>query len=196
MFDGLDQCPGTLSGATVDASGCPSDSDGDGVFDGIDQCENTEVNYQVDAKGCPIAVTAIEEELLDTGNISTSNIAFATSSADLDLSFSETLNQVGDALSNWPELRIEIGGYTDSTGSEAFNKNLSEKRAQSVRDYLAANFSRIDGGQLTAVGYGEANPIATNETPEGRKINRRVEFKVLNTEDLKRVIEERKMLER
>jgi len=196
VFDGLDQCEGTPAGATVDAHGCPSDSDGDGVFDGIDQCENTEANYQVDNNGCPIAVTAIEEELLDTGNISTNNIAFETSSADLDLDHNVTLNEVGAALANWPELQVEIGGYTDSTGSEAFNQQLSEKRAQSVLDYLTANFPGVSADQLTAVGYGEASPIADNSTPEGRKINRRVEFKVLNTEELKRVIESRKMLER
>lgn len=196
VFDGLDQCEGTPAGATVDASGCPSDSDGDGVFDGIDQCEGTEANFQVDANGCPIAVTAIEEELLDTGSISTNNIVFESSSADLDLSHNETLHQVGDALANWPELQVEIGGYTDSSGSESFNQQLSEKRAQSVLDYLAANFPGVDKSQLTAVGYGEANPIADNSTTEGRKTNRRVEFKVLNTEELKRVIESRKMLER
>ncbi len=196
VFDGLDQCEGTPAGATVDASGCPTDSDGDGVFDGIDQCPNTEPNYQVDASGCPIAVTAIEEELLDTGNISTNNIVFASSSSDIDLDHNVTLNEVGAALANWPELQVEIGGYTDSSGSEAFNQQLSEKRAQSVLDYLAKKYPAINKDQFTAVGYGEANPVADNSTPEGRKINRRVEFKVLNTEALKRQIESRKMLER
>jgi OmpA-OmpF porin, OOP family len=196
VFDGLDQCDGTPAGATVDANGCPTDSDGDGVFDGIDQCENTETNYQVDANGCPIAVTAIEEELLDTGSISTSNIVFESSSSDLDLSHNKTIDEVGAALANWPELRVEVGGFTDSSGSEAFNQQLSEKRAQSVLDYLAANFPDIDAAQYTAVGYGEASPVADNSTPEGRTANRRVEFKVLNTEELKREIEQRKMLER
>ncbi len=196
VFDGLDKCEGTPVGATVDAQGCPTDSDGDGVFDGIDLCEETEANFQVDANGCPIAVTAIEEELLDTGSISTSNIAFKTSSADLVLEHNVTLNQVGAALANWPELQVEIGGYTDSTGGESFNQQLSEKRAQSVLDYLIANYPGANASQLTAVGYGEASPVADNNTPEGRKINRRVEFKVLNTEELKRVIESRKMLKR
>lgn len=196
VFDGLDQCEGTPSGATVDANGCPSDSDGDGVFDGIDQCANTEANYQVDTNGCPIAVTAIEEELLDTGTISTNNIVFASSSSDLDLEHNVTINQVGEALANWPELQVEIGGYTDSSGSEGFNQKLSEKRAQSVLDYLAANYPEINEAQFTAVGYGEASPVADNSTPEGRKLNRRVEFKVLNTDELKRTIEQRKMLER
>lgn len=196
VFDGLDQCENTPSGATVDAFGCPADSDGDGVYDGIDQCENTEKHYQVDASGCPIAVTAIEEELLDTGRISTNSIVFESSRADLDMAHNETLNEVGEALANWPELKIEIGGFTDSSGSEAFNKSLSEKRAQSVLDYLAANFPGINEDQFTAVGYGEANPVADNGTVEGRTANRRVEFKVLNTEELKREIQERKMLER
>ncbi len=196
VYDGLDKCADTPAGAMVDASGCPSDSDGDGVYDGIDQCADTKADYQVDASGCPIAVTAVEEELLDTGRISTSSIVFELSSAKLDYEHNEALNEVGEALANWPALRVEIGGYTDSSGSEAFNQQLSEKRAQSVLDYLSANYPNIDGSQYSVVGYGEASPVADNSTPEGRRMNRRVEFKVLNTEELKRTIEERKMLER
>jgi len=196
VFDGIDQCADTPQGAIVDASGCPSDSDGDGVFDGIDQCEGTNPNLQVDMSGCPIAVTEIEEQLLDTGRISTNNIVFATSSHKLDTRDTNQLDEVGEALSNWPQLRVEIGGHTDSTGSESFNQQLSEKRAQSVLDYLVANFPKIVPVQYTVVGYGEAEPVADNATAEGRAANRRVEFKVLNNEELKKQIEKRRMLER
>ena len=196
VYDGLDKCEDTPVGAIVDASGCPMDSDNDGVFDGLDKCEGTESHLKVDVNGCPMAVTDVEIQLLDTGSISTSSIVFKTSSADLDLAHNEALNEVGDALSNWPELRVEIGGFTDSSGSEAFNQQLSEKRAQSVLDYLVANYPKINAEQYTAVGYGEANPVADNGTVEGRATNRRVEFKVLNTDDLKRQIENRRMLER
>ncbi len=196
VFDGLDKCNGTPAGAVVNASGCPKDSDGDGVFDGIDQCAGTEAHLQVDLSGCPIAVTAMEVQLLDTGSISTSSIVFKTSSADLNLEDIATLNEIGAALANWPELRVEIGGYTDSSGSEAFNQKLSQKRANAVLDYLVVNYPAINIQQYTAVGYGEANPIADNSTSEGMRANRRVEFKVLNTDQLKREIESRKMLER
>ena len=191
-----DACEGTPAGAMIDASGCPTDSDGDGVFDGIDQCEGTNPNLQVDMSGCPIAVTEIEEQLLDTGRISTNNIVFATSSHKLDTRDTNQLDEVGEALSNWPQLRVEIGGHTDSTGSESFNQQLSEKRAQSVLDYLVANFPKIVPVQYTVVGYGEAEPVADNATAEGRAANRRVEFKVLNNEELKKQIEKRRMLER
>lgn len=196
VLDGLDRCGDTPEGARVDASGCPTDSDGDGVFDGIDQCEGTESNLQVDMNGCPIAVTEIEEQLLDTGSISTSSIVFASGSADLDLKDTTQLDEVGEALSHWPELRIEIGGYTDSSGRDSFNQQLSEKRAQAVLDYLVANFPQIVPAQYSVVGYGEAQPVADNATAEGRAANRRVEFKVLNTEELKKQIEKRRMLER
>lgn len=196
VFDGLDRCDGTPAGAVVDSHGCPRDSDGDGVFDGLDQCEGTQSNLQVDIHGCPIAVSEMEVQLLDTGNITTSNIVFATSSADLDLDHNQTLNQVGETLANWPELRVEIGGYTDSSGSASFNQKLSEKRAQAVLDYLVTHFPGIRASQYTAVGYGEANPVASNDTVEGRAANRRVEFKVLNTEELKHQIEKRRLLER
>ncbi len=188
VFDGLDKCSGTLAGAKVDASGCPLDSDGDGVYDGLDKCPNTESKYEVDAHGCPVPVSAMEEELLDTGRISTSNIVFNTSSSDLNMNDIQTLREIGEALAGWPKLRVEIGGFTDSSGSEAFNQKLSEKRALSVLDYLTANFPGINTSQFTAVGYGEANPVADNSTSEGRKANRRVEFKVLNTEVMKRTL--------
>jgi len=66
----------------------------------------------------------------------------------------------------------EVGGYTDSTGSPAYNQELSERRAQSVADYLTSH--GISGGRLTVKGYGEANPVADNKTREGRAHNRRV----------------------
>ena len=91
---------------------------------------------------------------------------------------------------------VEIGGYTDSTGRAKFNQSLSERRAQSVLDYLTGNFPAIQGSQYTVVGYGEANPVANNETVEGRAANRRVEFKVLNTAALKKEIEKRRLLEK
>jgi outer membrane protein OmpA-like peptidoglycan-associated protein len=77
-----------------------------------------------------------------------------------------------------PGLRIEISGHTDSLGPQAINLTLSEKRATAVKNYLIAHGVASD--RLRAEGYGEFNPIATNETEEGRAKNRRVEFKVLN----------------
>lgn len=196
VFDGLDRCPETVYGAVVDDAGCPIDSDGDGVFDGMDDCPETPRNLQVDAKGCPIAVTTTEIELLDTGSITTSQIEFLSGSAELGAASTGILKEIGETLSNWPNLRIEIGGHTDSTGGAENNRRLSERRADSVLRYLVDHFSGIGPDRFEVKGYGESEPIADNDTADGRALNRRVEFKVLNKEELKKEIESRKLLQR
>jgi OOP family OmpA-OmpF porin len=196
VFDGLDKCADTPAGMAVTADGCPADSDGDGVSDDRDQCPGTPANLQVNAEGCPIQITEAEVELFDTGMIRTSTVNFASGSAELTEDSLEELNSIGETLSNWPELIIEVGGHTDSQGSETDNQALSHKRAQAVLDYMAARFPKLPAAKYTAVGYGETAPIADNGTPEGRAHNRRVEFKILNAEEAKRVIENQKLLER
>ena len=80
-------------------------------------------------------------------------------------------------LNENPDTKVEIQGHTDNIGSEQYNMKLSEERAQTVRDYLVAK--GIDPSRLTVKGYGESMPVADNSTPEGRSLNRRIEFKVL-----------------
>lgn len=196
VLDGLDKCAATPPGATVDADGCPSDSDGDTVLDGLDQCPDTPSHLQVDPSGCPIAITETETELLDTGMIRTSHVTFDSGSDVLQVESFPELDKIGETLTHWPELRVEIGGHTDSQGSERLNQELSEKRARAVLDYLNAKFPEINSAQYTVVGYGESLPVADNSTAEGRARNRRVEFKVLNAETIKRVIKSQKLLER
>jgi outer membrane protein OmpA-like peptidoglycan-associated protein len=77
-------------------------------------------------------------------------------------------------LKNFPEVNITIEGYTDSQGSESYNQDLSERRAKSARDYLVRR--GVAGTRIQAYGRGEADPVATNDTPEGRAQNRRVVF--------------------
>ncbi|GJQ63212.1 MAG: hypothetical protein SCALA702_22650 [Melioribacteraceae bacterium] len=77
-----------------------------------------------------------------------------------------------------PSMRVEIQGHTDNIGSEKFNKKVSENRANAVKNYLVAK--GIDPNRLEVVGYGESNPIADNKSADGRALNRRIEFKVLN----------------
>ena len=86
------------------------------------------------------------------------------------------LDNVGDALTKAPEIKVEIGGHTDSKGSDEYNQKLSERRAKSVVEYLTSK--GIAGGRMTSVGYGESKPVADNATDEGRELNRRVELKV------------------
>ncbi len=78
----------------------------------------------------------------------------------------------------YPEVRVEIQGYTDSVGKASANLALSHKRAESVRQYLVN--AGIDPTRLTSAGYGEENPVSSNATPTGRAQNRRIEFKRLN----------------
>ena len=187
VADGLDQCANTPKGATVDMKGCPMDSDGDGVPDGLDQCAGTPAGTLVDANGCPRkADTAMAQQLLDTGMIRTSSIRFGSGSSELTADSKPIIDEIGRTLVEWPELKIEIGGHTDSSGAAAKNQALSQARAQAVLDYLKAKFPTIKGGQYTVMGYGEDKPIADNGTADGRAANRRVEFSVLNREVLKK----------
>jgi outer membrane protein OmpA-like peptidoglycan-associated protein len=192
VMDSADKCPGTPKGATVDAKGCPSDADGDGVFDGIDKCANTPAGTKVDAKGCPVNVTETETQFLDTGMIRTSLIRFDTDKATIKPESHKALDEIGGILVQWPQLKIEIAGHTDSKGGDAHNQTLSQARAQAVLEYLTKNFPKISASQYTVKGYGETKPVADNGTVEGRAANRRVEFTVLNKEELKKEVEKRK----
>jgi outer membrane protein OmpA-like peptidoglycan-associated protein len=194
--DGIDMCADTPLGARVGPTGCPSDADGDGVPDGADKCPGTPVNVRVDKDGCPIEVSEKEVELLDTGKITVRNIRFETNKANLMLGSHAVLDEIGAILVQWPDLRIEIGGHADARGTDEYNRTLSQKRAQSVLDYLVAKFPQVPAGQYVAKGYGESQPVATNETAEGMALNRRVEFKVLNPEVMRKEIERRRTLEK
>ena len=196
VYDGIDQCPNTPSGAKVDASGCPTDADGDGVYDGLDKCPDTPTGAKVDAEGCPIVVSERETELLDTGMIRLQNVNFETGKATLLPESLPILDEVGPILRKWPQLKIEVGGHTDSRGTDAKNQVLSEARANSVRDYLVHKYPDIVPDQLTAKGYGESRPIAPNKGALNMAKNRRVEFVVLNKDVLKREVERRRLLEK
>lgn len=196
VFDGLDQCANTPKGAHVDASGCPIDSDGDGVPDGIDVCPDTPKNLRADSTGCPIEIAERETELLDTGMIRIDDVRFETGKAELIDSSKVSLDIVGKVLVKWPELQIEIGGHTDSRGSAKRNQLLSEARVKSVLDYLLHAFPELKPGQYVIKGYGASRPLVPNVSPEAMARNRRVEFKVLNKDVLRREIERRKLLEK
>ena len=88
-----------------------------------------------------------------------------------------TLNETAKILKEDPEVRLELAGYTDGTGTEVYNKGLSDRRSKAVFDYLASK--GIAASRMRAVGYGESNPVASNKTEEGRAKNRRVELRIL-----------------
>jgi outer membrane protein OmpA-like peptidoglycan-associated protein len=191
-----DNCPDTPKGCTVDANGCPTDSDKDGVCDGQDQCPNTPEGLQVDVNGCPIEVSEREIELLDTGMIRLQNINFETGKAVIKPESFPVLAEVARILQQYPTLRIEIGGHTDSRGSAALNARLSDQRAAAVLEHMRQSFPQISPDRFTSKGYGPERPIAPNSTELGRARNRRVEFKVLNTDVLRTEREKRRFLRR
>ena len=158
--DYLDQCPGTPAGVSVDHTGCPPDSDGDGVVDHLDQCPDTPEGATVNSVGC----WAFEGTVL-----------FGFDRYDIRPEAYPVLDDVVLILERNPAMEVEIQGHTDSIGDAAYNQGLSEKRAKAIMDYLASH--GIASYRLSAKGYGETLPIASNETEEGRAQNRRVQLR-------------------
>ena len=106
------------------------------------------------------------------------DVNFALNSAELTPQSKQILdeNRQVARLKEEPDMKVEVAGHTDSTGSDAYNQKLSERRAQAVVDYLISK--GVDPNRLKAVGYGESKPIASNETEAGRAKNRRVELQI------------------
>lgn len=105
-----------------------------------------------------------------------SNITFQTNSADINSGFFDVLNSVGQVLKEYNKTLINITGHTDSTGSDAYNQTLSQQRAASVAQYLISQ--GVDPTRVAAQGMGESQPIASNDTTQGRQQNRRVELEL------------------
>ena len=110
-----------------------------------------------------------------------SGITFATNQSTIQPQFQPTLDQVATTLAEYPKTMIDVLGHTDSDGAEAYNQTLSERRAQSVSSYLGGR--GIASVRIATMGYGETRPIASNETPDGKAQNRRVEIKVVPAVD-------------
>jgi len=108
------------------------------------------------------------------------NITFNTGSANIQASFYPVLDSVSLVFKEFKKTSVRVTGHTDSVGSDSFNQTLSEQRAQSVVRYLASR--DITLGRFQAVGYGERYPVASNATPEGRAMNRRVEIEIIPNE--------------
>jgi OOP family OmpA-OmpF porin len=143
----------------------PVDSDGDGVPDSADRCPGTPRGIVVDEKGCP------REAVILRG------VEFATASATLTEGSRPILDAVADDLKIHPLVQVELQGHTDSQGADVYNFDLSQRRADSVRNYLMSR--GVDASRLVARGYGETQPIADNGTAAGRAENRRVVMTVI-----------------
>lgn len=170
LLDKDDQCP--YNPGPPQNNGCPYiDTDGDGVLDKDDDCVN--VPGDPANKGCPV-IAQEEQEILNTAF---ENLEFQTAKAIILPESFESLDALADLLIRKPTWRLIIAGHTDSQGDDQQNLILSKKRAEAVRDYLVQR--GIDPTRLVVQYYGETKPIDTNDTPEGRQRNRRVEMTVL-----------------
>ncbi len=151
--------------AVAAAPAAPMDSDGDGVTDDRDKCPGTPRGTRVDADGCPLPVAQVASIKLKV------NFDF-DSTVVKEHHFSD-IGELATFLKRFDDLRVEVEGHTDSVGPENYNQQLSQRRAQAVIDLLV-NQHGIARNRLEAIGYGEARPVASNDTAAGRAENRRV----------------------
>lgn len=163
--DDLDECPGTYRGAAVDSRGCELDGDADGVVDRLDECPDSAANVQVDIAGCEI-----REE------ISLPGVNFESNSDRLLGGTDAVLNAAAATLQKNPEISVEVAGHTDSDGAAEYNLSLSERRAQTVRDYLIRQ--GVAAERFSVRGYGESQPVADNGNAAGKAANRRVVLRI------------------
>ncbi len=159
-----------------DTDGCPDyDNDGDSIPDSVDQCPNwpEDFNEYMDDDGCPDQKPAFAE-VAQGQKVTLTGVNFTPNSARLTDSSYVILDEVVKTLQAFPEISIEIRGYTDSIGDRRNNQILSEQRAISVKQYLVSQ--GINEERIHTVGLGEQDPVASNKTKTGRAANRRIEF--------------------
>ena len=174
VADGLDACPDTPEGLAVDAEGCVPDADGDGVADPDDRCPATVEGAAVDGEGCSQV-----QRGLDEGRISVTGLAFEVNRVSLGETLRARMDQVGRQLLAHPDMTIEIRVHTDALGPADQNRVQTQRLADAVKEYLLREFPDIEETRVGALGFGESEPVASNETAEGRAQNRRVEVVVL-----------------
>lgn len=173
ILDNEDVCP--EEAGPLENKGCPwKDTDGDGVLDKDDNC--IEEAGTIPNKGCP--EEEVTEEVQKTLNAFARTILFDSGTAMIKEESNSVLSEIAEILKEYPSSGFTIEGHTDSTGSDDLNRDLSEARANAVKDFLVKN--GIDTGRLLTVGYGESKPIFSNKTRYGRSRNRRVEINLID----------------
>ena len=143
----------------------PVDTDKDGVVDAQDKCPSTDAAFKVDATGSPVMLSQTVEIKM--------NVKFPNNSSIVNRESYSEIQKVADFMKQFDGTSVTVEGHSDSSGSDAYNKMLSQRRADSVRNVLINEF-KVDADRVKAIGYGEERPIADNTTAEGRAANRRV----------------------
>ena len=170
LLDKDDKCP-TIVGP-VKNEGCPyQDTDNDGVLDKDDECPNTP--GPVENKGCPVIEKA-EQEIINTAF---ENLEFETGKDIIKESSIPSLTALSDVLKKKETWKLQISGHTDNVGNDQANMILSKKRSEAVKAFMITQ--GIDAKRLNSLYFGETVPVATNDTPEGRQKNRRVEMTII-----------------
>ena len=170
VADKDDACPAEAGPA--ENKGCPwADKDGDGVLDKDDQCPD--VAGTVANAGCPEVTAEVQKQLNDYAR----TILFDTGKSSIKAESTSVMVDIITILKEYPNAKFTVEGHTDSVGSEKLNQSLSESRALSVKEFLVDK--GIEEFRLSAVGYGESKPMATNNTRAGRAQNRRVEINLV-----------------
>ncbi len=176
ITDDKDACVDIKGVATQDptTNGCPPDTDGDGIRDDKDACPTDPGKPDPDPSknGCPrVIVTETEVMIFE-------QVQFDTGKSTIKKVSDQLLDNVTQVLKDHPELtKLEVQGHTDSQGLKGANQLLSKNRAEAVKKALIKR--GIDAKRLTAKGYGQDKPIASNDTDEGRTKNRRVQFTIV-----------------
>ncbi len=196
VADNRDQCPNSPAGVSVNSNGCEQDSDGDGVPDSRDQCGATPAGLDVDSRGCeldddndgvlndkdqcPGTAPGVSvdptgcEGVVETVKTITIEVQFPSNSSVIGDRYDSEIRKVADFLKQNPQETVEIAGHSDSRGDADYNRFLSQRRADAVAQRLT-DVLGVSEDRVTAVGYGEEQPVASNDTAAGRAENRRVE---------------------
>lgn len=197
IIDELDQCPHTPTGVSVDSKGCPLDSDNDGVYDSFDKCPTTPAGVAVDSKGCALPVDSDGDGVLDKADRCPNSapdahvdeygcqlaltllVQFDTDKDVIRPQHIQDMVNAAKFINKYPNETVMIAGHTDSDGSAEYNLQLSQRRAQSVCNYLIDNHG-INAEQLFVKGFGESQPVVENSSAANKQQNRRVELSLFN----------------
>ena len=166
IADHRDLCPSTAKGVAVDSNGCVLDLDNDGVENSIDKCPDSSKELPINQDGCPDLVKIFEKQvfhkLFDAGEVKIRSDQTAV------------FDSIVKMLKMFPEVSVMVNGYTDDVGPDDGNLQLSQKRADAVKNYLAS--AGVADSRITSIGRGESNFMASNKTRNGREQNRRIEL--------------------